>query len=331
MKTSGSNVENGKAFEYALAKEYAVYLRSLDLRVEIVKDRNEEIARTYYETFSEDKKHMYDLSARASIPTMLKLEPGLTAQRDLKDILYISLASDMEGVDGDVRDVVFSRPLSDWEIGFSAKNNNDAVKHSRLSMSIDFGDKWLGYNVSSDYWSQVTPIFNKLVEYKNQGLEWSSLGGHKFKEYYVPLLRAFMEEIKRLDKNYSFVPERLVQYLIGNKPFYKIIKDDADSVIIVKSFNIGGGLGKTVNGKKPKFRTKMIEYPSRIVEVDFFNKGEGKSDNTVDMIMDGGWEVSFRLHNASSKVEPSLKFDVRLLGNPPILFTQYIFQENQIL
>ncbi|RPD37239.1 HaeIII family restriction endonuclease, partial [Candidatus Liberibacter solanacearum] len=31
---------------------------------------------------------------------------------------------------------------------------------------------------------------------------------------------------------------------------------------------------------------------------------------------DGGWNISFRLHNASSKVEPSLKFDIQLVKTP---------------
>ena len=118
-----------------------------------------------------------------------------------------------------------------------------------------------------------------------------------------------------------------MKYLIGEKPFYKIIKDDSEHFIVVKAFNIEAGLNKTVNGVKPSYKVKSIELPSRIVEIDFMNKGEVKNDNTLDLIMDGGWEISFRIHNASTKVEPSLKFDVRLLGNPPVLFTQYIFQE----
>jgi hypothetical protein len=38
------------------------------------------------------------------------------------------------------------RVLQKWEIGVSAKNNHNAVKHSRLSSDIDFG-KWLNIKV----------------------------------------------------------------------------------------------------------------------------------------------------------------------------------------
>ena len=46
--------------------------------------------------------------------------------------------------------------------------------------------------------------------------------------------------------------------------------------------------------------------------------------DTLNMILDGGWEISFRIHSADDPIVPSLKFDVKLLGNPPILFSQYL-------
>lgn len=326
MAKSGCQVKSGKAFEYSLAKEYFEYVSSCGCAVEIVKDNKYNIAKAYYESCTDNEKELYDLSARASIDTIVKLEPGLLAQSDDRDVLQIRLAGDVEGVGGDVRDVIFTRPQSKWEMGFSAKNNNDAVKHSRLSMTIDFGEKWLGYKVSETYWKDIEPVFNLLVQYRKDGWSWEDMGSAKFKDVYIPLLNAFMSELKRLDAKYQDVPSRLVKYLIGEKPFYKIIKDDTEHIIVVKAFNVESGLNRAVNGVRPLYRTRSIDLPSRIVEIDFMNKGEVRNDNTLDLIMDGGWEISFRIHNASTMVEPSLKFDVRLLGNPPILFTQYIFQ-----
>ena len=42
------------------------------------------------------------------------------------------------------------------------------------------------------------------------------------------------------------------------------------------------------------------------------------------MYLDTGWIITFRLHNASSRVEPSLKFDVQLRGNPQELSTHHL-------
>lgn len=36
--------------------------------------------------------------------------------------------------------------------------------------------------------------------------------------------------------------------------------------------------------------------------------------------MDNDWTLSFRIHNASSRVESSLKFDINLLKSPEKLF-----------
>ena len=46
------------------------------------------------------------------------------------------------------------------------------------------------------------------------------------------------------------------------------------------------------------------------------------SDNTIEVICDEGWQISMRIHNASSKVEPSLKFDVQLISFPSSVYVQ---------
>jgi len=37
--------------------------------------------------------------------------------------------------------------------------------------------------------------------------------------------------------------------------------------------------------------------------------------------MDGGWQFSFRIHNASTKVETSLKFDIQIVGMPTTIIS----------
>ncbi len=34
------------------------------------------------------------------------------------------------------------------------------------------------------------------------------------------------------------------------------------------------------------------------------------------LTFDNGWQLSFRIHNAESRVIPSLKFDVQIIGSP---------------
>ena len=151
---------------------------------------------------------------------------------------------------------------------------------------------------------------------------WEELGSDKSEKIYRPLLKAFADEIMRIDANNPDIPSKLIQYLIGNYPFYKVIKDDAHNMVIVKAFNINGELNKNAKNSPTRYKTPKINLPTRIIE---FAPKVG-TDTTYNMVLDGGWEISFRIHNASTKVERSLKFDIQLLGNPPILFTQHLFQ-----
>ncbi|WP_298063944.1 HaeIII family restriction endonuclease [uncultured Rikenella sp.] len=323
-----SNVQNGKAFEYAIAIEYMSFIKNLGLSAELVETRPMQIARKYFETSSMEERSRYLMASRSSIVTMMKLETGFISPKNMNDILRIRIASDNEGEYGDVRDVIFSRPISRWELGFSAKNNNDAVKHSRVSSRIDFGEIWLGHKVSKHYWETITPIFQHLQSLKESKTKWKDIEKEKPTLVYMPILNAFKDEVMRLAGEYKDVPQRLILYLLGEKPFYKVIKDDTANIVIIKAFNIRGELNQVVNGKKPMYKTKEVYLPTRIIDFDYKINNSGiKSENTLNMILDFGWEISFRIHSASTFVEPSLKFDVQMLGNPPILFTQYIFQE----
>ena len=62
----------------------------------------------------------------------------------------------------------------------------------------------------------------------------------------------------------------------------------------------------------------LMKHPSNFYEIGF---KEG-SRNTIIVVCDQGWNVSMRIHNASSKIEPSLKFDVQLIAMPSSILTQ---------
>lgn len=324
---TGQQVKNGKAFEFAIAQSYFTYLNSIGINAQLIRDTAFYNAQKSFDTFPDSHKETFVKSAEATIATMMKIEPGFTSQKNDTDILTIRIATDSEGIGGDVRDIIFQRKAANWEIGFSTKNNNDAVKHSRLSNILDFGQKWLDVPVSRTYWDEISPVFNLIATTMKEspGATWNDLGNRKITDVYIPLLNAFKHELLKIDNENIDIPQKLISYLIGNHPFYKIIKDDGYNMVIVKAFNINNKLNKSVYNNKAQYRTHPINLPTRIVEFDF--NYSRTSDNTLNMILDGGWEISFRIHNASTKLEQSLKFDIQLIGNPPVLFTQYIFQE----
>ena len=202
----------------------------------------------------------------------------------------------MEG-GGDVRDIVICLN-PDGTIGISAKHNHQAVKHSRLSDTINFGKEWGHHPCSSRYQQKVNPVFADL----------RSKHGQLFRDfpdkesrYYLPILTAFEDELRRLCENYTkqFI-KPFFQYLVGTEDYYKVVcfRDRAS----ITSSNINGSLEW---GKKWKI-------PERIEQI---RRKQG-SNNTLLVTFEGGWQFSFRLHNASSKVEPSLKFDIQFIGMP---------------
>ena len=56
----------------------------------------------------------------------------------------------------------------------------------------------------------------------------------------------------------------------------------------------------------------IIISSTRIVSLDF----KSNSLNTLELYLDNKWQFTFRIHNASSKVETSLKFDIQIVGMP---------------
>lgn len=320
-----TQVENGKAFEYAIAKAYSDFLESENIQVWLHDNDAFRYAKNCYEIQNLTNQQGFYLAAQKTIETMVAIEPGLMSAKNHSDFLSIRLAADSEGIFGDVRDVIFSRPniTIPWEIGISAKNNHDAVKHSRLSPFIDFGTEWMECACSTVYFSEIKPVFDNLMKIKsnNPKTTWADLGEAKTDTVYVPLLKAFRKEMLQLTKSNPQASTNLLHYLIGRKPFYKVIKEDRNNIVVVKAFNIGGKLNQTVNGRKPVVKTDTVKLPTRIIELDF----KENSETTLMMIMDEGWQISFRIHSASTYIENSLKFDIQLIGNPPILFTQHLF------
>lgn len=142
----------------------------------------------------------------------------------------------------------------------------------------------------------------------------------KHKRFYIPILESFKTELLELDKdNPTLVPANLLKYLIGNKDFYKVIKRPNKTEIY--GFHLYGTLNKSADKVKPKFKVNKVKLPTRIIELSF----KPNSTDTLFLTCDEGWQISFRIHNASSRVEPSLKFDINLVGQPQTLYSHHIY------
>lgn len=313
----GIQTRNGKAFEYACLQSLN---NALSGTQEVVIEQNSalEVAMEKYHGSSEEMRNNMDLGADAATRVILRLEPQLTTP--LSNVpLFLSIQEDARGQQGDVRDVLCIRRQNEWEIGLSCKHNHTAIKHSRLSRTIDFGDSWFGIPSSQDYFDEINPLFDELDELKERGELWRNIE-NKEERIYVPLLRAFIRELERLNNNNpGLIPERLLQYLLGSNDFYKVITHDRRRVTQVQAFNLYGTLNRNSGRERPIVNVPQLIMPTRFFDISF----KRDSRNTIEVTCDNGWTVSLRIHNASSRVEPSLKFDVRLTGVPPYLYTHF--------
>lgn len=318
-----SQTVNGKAFEYALLFEFYERLK-VTTSVLITENEPYNTAKGFFYSLSNSEQDMFRLTASASVNFLIDIEPRLSSKINEQDILVLELANDKTGQTGDVRDVLFIRSSQKWEIGISAKNNHRAVKHSRLSQRINFGEKWLGVSCSQSYFDEIEPIFKMLsdIRAKDNSTKWSSIE-NMHQVVYVPILNAFRKELIRLDKeNPNIVAENLVQYLIGNKDFYKVIK--GKKKVEIQAYNLHGTLNLPFKKTKPKAKISKLSLPTRLIEIVY----KEDSETTLLVALNKGWQISFRIHNASSRVESSLKFDINLISAPHTLFTNHIFIES---
>jgi hypothetical protein len=84
----------------------------------------------------------------------------------------------------------------------------------------------------------------------------------------------------------------------------------SDAQVEIQAFNFRN----TLSVQKSKF-------PTKIVRIDNLNGGQ--YSKTVRF--NEGFTINFRIHSASSRVEPSLKFDIRAISLPPrTIYTHYI-------
>ena len=193
MIMSLTNTEFGKAYEYACLIALRNHISRQTIAAINIIDSN--AYRTAQAAFQKaEKEHLSEklvLAANAAARVILRLEPQLEHGTGS---LYLMIQTDAQGVCGDVRDVVCVRRENGWEIGISCKHNHHAVKHSRLSATIDFGQEWFGIPCSQNYFDTVTPIFNELKDKRTSAIMhnqpiplWNDVPD-KINRYYIPIL-----------------------------------------------------------------------------------------------------------------------------------------------
>lgn len=324
-----NQTEHGKAFEYACLKGIENIITNLGQGINCRINRNNSfvLAKNYFETLpSQNHRNILINAGNKMAEKLSVLEPRLIYPvSGLKDIIHLEIQPDTVGKEGDVRDILALKILlkSDkigWEIGVSCKHNHKAVKHQRLSPHINIGTMWMNLPSNQTYFDDIIPVFKLIDSIKNAGTEnWNEISDKETK-IYKPLLKAVIKEIEYLCKlNRQDACKNFLSYLIGKKDFYKVVVDGKKSVSM-QGFNFNGTLNQPADSHKPIFSVPILELPKQIYNIEF----KKNSNTTINIAMDQGWSISMRIHNASTKIENSLKLDVQLISMPQNLYKESI-------
>jgi type II restriction enzyme haeIII (endonuclease haeIII) len=292
-----TSAANGKAFEYACLEALHQAILKRGGNSSIKENKAYITAKKFYESKDKNTQEEYQKDANLGIDIILPREPT-TYKYGHKSILYLQ-SDDRAKNDTDVRDLVVESQgdstTHTW--GISIKHNHDAARHSRLSPRINFGEKWYRLPVSERYWNEVSPVFSILKSQK--GIKWEESNIDKENDIYIPLLKAFRNEIIRAyETQGKIILVRILKYIIGEPEFYKFISKK----------------GKTCVERYDLREGSIIHelFPNKILKFD----QKAGTKTTLVMEMDNSWTISFRIHNASSKIQTSMKFDVTLLNKP---------------
>ena len=306
MSVNSNN--QGRAYEYAWMTALIELLKPLR-KTDVVYNSSYEANERAWNAISQEKQKLYTTSANAAVNTIVELEPMM--DENSVDTLLLEFQKDEAGENGDVRDIVVHRDDIDWEIGLSIKHNHDAVKHSRLSHVLDFGKEWYGVPCSHDYWNDINPVFELLKCEKDRKTAWADLD-KKEENVYVPLLQAFLNEVTRAYRDNPNIVVKMFEYLVGVKDYHKIVSHDSKKMTLIHTFNLHGTLNQPSAVKVSAFEVLTADIPTEIIAMRF----KKNSNTTVEIYMDNGWAFSFRIHSASTVVQPSLKFDVQFISTP---------------
>lgn len=313
MSNKSNNL--GRAYEYACL--HSLYEAITAIRsAEIVYNSCYDAAKNAWDTLGEQEQNLYTLSAKSTIETIFALEPNIIEVDD--DVLKIYIQPDRKGEIADVRDIIIERRYIVWEIGLSIKHNHMAVKHSRIAQHLDFGEKWYDIKCSDTYWEEVKPVFDFLEREEKKGTRFSDLSS-KEEDVYVPLLNAFLKEIRHQVEKDPKISRRLIEYLLSKYDFYKVISIDDKRLTTIQSFNMYGTLNKPSKAHEPSIKVPALKLPGKLLHIGF----KPQSKTTVVMSMDNGWQFSFRIHNAEKIAKPSLKFDIQIVGMPADVNLKY--------
>ena len=208
--------------------------------------------------------------------------------------------------------MVFFRSIKkEWKCGIPCKHNHEAIKHQRvgLTRTSDFISNWTNghFECSKEFQQSIGVIEDLLDTYSKQDT-WKTCFPNISKQIYAPVIKSIYKELELLKDNPEFVAS-FFDFLLGTEDFYKVMSFDNEQYTQVSVFNFNGSLNKNSPNLSPDRSIRKTPKPDKILSL-------WHDDSYIRIYFDDGWTIKMRIHNASSRIEKSLKFDAQLEGVP---------------
>lgn len=279
---------SGAAWEWAVAQELAALTRA-----DVVMDDTAERACHCFSEMDERRQREHLQGAARVAGVLVERDPRLARA------LCTRMLPTHTGRNGDPTDIRVDC-FAD-EVNVSAKKRSREIKAPRLSHRNDWVREWTGAGACSEqYWSVVRPVFQGLA--RSSVAKWSELAEKR--SVYARVRDAFVNEMRLHAggaQGVEFV-SGLFAFVMGRHDYWRVsYYRNGVAKVEVEAVNPRGTLKGAGTGWK---------HPRRLVEL------HARGDQYADMAFDGGWAFSARLHNASSRLEPSLKWSVSIEAVP---------------
>jgi len=292
------NVSNlhGRSFEYAITEELCKLPgATLSLRARGDQERDG----AHFRQLSSELAEHLKIGARCVVRNLYRILPcGV----ELKDVTIDRLPDTAGMADQrDVTDIQLSFPNYAYPLNLSVKNNHFALKHQRpsaLMQQLGIKKRSQDDNEYRTGLREVYATFNQEARdfYKQETGEALSRNtnfrdltaydeGFIDNHLYNPVCDFVCQTLQRELAN-PVMCQHYFYFLVGNTNFYKLIL--LNDRVVVEKFN-------------------EVPAPASCTV-------QRKSHSYILLFFDNGWQLSLRLHTASSAIgnTPSLKFDTQL-------------------
>lgn len=270
--------QQGRALEYAIVEELIRKMPKgkITLSQNALQDQKRDCVN--YQELSDSRKHNYKLCA-VQIFNWLNSKFYIS-----QNCIVVNRLSDSHSRGGDPTDIKIS--CGSETINLSIKHNHTACKHQRPASTAQHCGYGKGSQEDKLFRKKYAEITKEFMGISKNCFHFRDLNeGIVLNELYIPtceLISSFVNTYCESLYNANY----LFNFLVGKTDFYKVIFYEDKSFINIQEFI-----------KIPKITSVLAE----------------NSQSYVNLLFSNNWEISMRLHTASSRIQknPSLKFDTK--------------------